>query len=122
MDASTTGAKASISKRNDKGAGARRARVVQALVMQGGLAIILLGLAFFQRSDTRSMLLYLATLVVPIGWGYAFWSAFQREEAARGTGRWDKALAEAERKRTMGILGALVVVWVAAAVLLFMFL
>ena len=127
MDASTTGTTASTStrepaRRPDKGAPQRRMRVAQALVMQGGLAVILLGLAAFARQDPRSMALYLATLVVPLGWGYAFWSAHQREEAARREGSWSKASDEKERKRTFGILGAIVVVWVALAILIFVLL
>lgn len=90
-------------------------RVVQALVMQAGLVVILLGLAWFQRRDARSAWLYLATLLVPIGWGYAFWSAHQREERARREGTWSRAFDAVEKKRTLGTLGALIVVWVALA-------
>lgn len=120
MDASTTGAKGSISKR-DKGAGARRARVVQVLVMQAGLSAILVALAFFSRDEPRNFWLNLATLLVPIGWGYAVWNAYQRDEAARRAGTWSVGWASAERKRSLGILGIILVAWVAVGMLIFWF-
>lgn len=98
-------------RKADREAGARRARVVQALVMQGGIAVILLGLAWFSRADRQSALLYVATLVIPIGWGYVFWLAYQRDDAARREGRWSKELDATEKKRTFGMLGALFLAW-----------
>lgn len=117
MDTSTTGTTGSISKR-DLNAGARRARVAQALVTQGGLALIILGLAIFAASGTRSRALYFATLLVPIGWGYAFWSAHQREEKARRAGAWSKEIASKESKRSFAILGAIVGAWIVVAALI----
>ena len=115
MDASTTGAKGSTSKL-ERGAGARRARVVQVLVMQGGLVVILLLMAWLARGDRRSMALDLATLIVPLGWGLAIWSAYRRDASARHEGRWSVEWAKTESRRTMGTLGALIVVWIALCV------
>lgn len=103
--------------RPDREAGTRKARVAQALVMQGGLIVILLALAWFERNDRQSLLLYLSTLVIPVGWGYAFWSAHQWEESARREGRWTREADAAQRKKTFGLMGGLVVVWVALAML-----
>lgn len=114
MVAGTSGAGGSISRR-DKGAPARRARVVQALVTQGGLVVVLLGLAWFQRKDRQALALLLATLLVPGVWGFAFWRGFARDEAARREGVWSPAFAAREAKRTYGVLGASVVAWVALA-------
>lgn len=123
-DASTSSASPSDASRppavgrgkRDREGPARRMRVVQALVTQAGIVAILLVLAFFQRADRQALVLYLATLIVPMGWAYAFWSAHQREETGRREGRWERGLAAREQKRTLGILGALVVVWVALAI------
>lgn len=116
MDAGISGAKESTSKpRRDKWAPQRRLRVLQALLMQGGILVILLGLAWLQRRDPQALALYLATLIVPLGWGYAFWSAHQREEAARRDGRWSKESDAREKKRTFGILGVVLVTWVVLA-------
>lgn len=115
MDAGISGTKGSTSKRRDHDAGPRRFRVVQALVMQGAIAAILLILAFLDRADRQSLLLYVVTLVIPAGWGYTFWNAWQREEGARREGRWSKEMASSERKRSMGMLGALLLGWVVLA-------
>ena len=129
MDASTSGPTGSISKREpthkparDRDAGPRRFRVMQALIMQGVIAIVLLGLVWFQRANQASVLLYLATLVIPIGWGYTFWSAWQRDEAARRDGRATKEFLAAEAKRTKSWLGAIMLAWIVlAAIVLLVF-
>lgn len=108
----TSGPTGSTSRhRADRDAGPRRFRVMQALLMQGAIALILLALVWFQRDDRRSVLLYLATLLIPVGWGYAFWSAWQRDEAARREGRATKDFLAAERKRTMSLLGGIMLAW-----------
>ena len=118
MDASTTGAKGSISKRSppDKLAGVRRARVAQAMVMQAGLAVIILIMTWLSLGDTRSVALYLSALVVPAAWAYAFWTGHRREEAARDARRWTPELAKKERNRAVGILAGAVALWLAIAV------
>lgn len=93
-----------MSKR-DRGAAARRSRVLQALVMQAGLAAILVVMAALDWGNWLNVGLYLAALVVPVAWAYGIWSALQREEAARREGRWTAEVAAAERKRGTGILG-----------------
>lgn len=127
MDASTSGPTGSISKREptrkaDRDAGPRRFRVMQALIMQGVIAIVLVGLMWFQRAQRGSVLLYLATLVIPIGWAYTFWSAWQRDEAARREGRASKEFLAAEAKRTKSFLGAIMLAWIVlAAIVLIVF-
>lgn len=83
--------------------------------MQAGIAVILLLLTWLSRGDARSMALYLATLIVPAGWSYGFWTGHQREEAARAARSWTPEMAKAERKRGFGILGGAVTLWVAVA-------
>lgn len=92
--------------------------MVQSLVTQAGIAVILLGLAWFSRGDPRSVWLYVATLVIPVGWSVVLWSALQREETARGAGSWNKEMAQRERKRSMGMLGALFLGWFILAALI----
>lgn len=120
MDASTTGAKGSTSKRErgvpDKHAGVRRARVAQAMVMQAGLGVIILIMTWLSRGDTRTVALYLSALVVPAAWAYAFWTGHRREEAAREERRWTPELAKKERTRAIGILAGAVALWLAIAV------
>ena len=90
-------------------------RVMQSLVMQGVIAVILLAMAWLSRDEPRWLVLYLVTLVVPVGWAYVVWSALQREEKARAEGRWTKELAASEAKRGRGMLGALFLAWIVLA-------
>lgn len=113
MDASTIGSKGSISKL-EKGRGVRKARVLQGLFMQAALALMLLTFAIVARNEPRNMGVFLAFLLVPAGWGYIFWSAHQKEEAARSAGLWTKEWDAALKKRTFRWLGGCV----AAALLL----
>lgn len=109
-----------MSKR-DLGASQRRFRAAYMLFMQGVIVVALAMLAWFGRGDTRSLLLFGATLVMPIGWGYAVWTAWQREEAARREGRFDLAFAKQERKRGTAIMGVTMALWVALLVAIFAF-
>lgn len=90
-------------------------RVYQSLVMQGLIAMILLAMAWFSRSEPRWLALYLVTLLVPAGWTLVLWDALRREETARDEGRWSKEMATRERKRGQGLLGALFLAWVIVA-------
>ena len=101
--------------KRDLDRGPRRLRVYQSLVMQGIIAAILLGMAWFSRDEPRWLALYAVTLLVPAGWSYVLWNALQREEKARDEGRWTKEMAASERKRGQGMLGALFLGWVAVA-------
>lgn len=112
MAAGTSGAKGSISKR-DFGAPQRRYRVMYTLLMQGAMVVILLLLAWLSRDDRRMLLLDLVTLVVPLGWAYAVYTAWRRDEAARREKRFDAAFAAAERKRALSIMGVALAVWAA---------
>lgn len=99
----------------DPDRGPRRLRVMQSLVMQGIIALVLLGMAWFSRDETRWLALYLVTLVVPVGWALVLWNALGREEKARDAGSWTKEMAASERKRGQGMLGILFVGWVVVA-------
>ena len=99
----------------DHDRGPRRLRVMQSLIMQAIIALILLAMAFLSRDETRWLILYLATLIVPVGWGLVLWNALRREENARDEGRWTKEMAASERKRGQGMLGALFLGWVVIA-------
>lgn len=107
-----------MSKR-DVGAPQRRYRVMYTLFMQGVIAVFLVILMVFSRGDLRTLLLLVATLVVPAGWAYAIWTAWTREEAARRERRFDAALAKKERARGTAIMGVSVLVWVALGVAIF---
>ena len=99
----------------DRDAGPRRLRVMHSLIMQGVIAVVLLGMAWFSRGEPRWLTLYLATLIVPAGWAYTVWTALGREETARREGRWTKELAAREATRGRGMLGGLLLVWVVVA-------
>lgn len=116
MDASTTGQKASTRKpKPDRYAGARRARVVQALFMQAGLAALLLVMAAFSWRDREALLLFGVTLLIPLGWGLAFWKAYKRDQTTRDAGMWTPATDKAERQRTFATIGILFAVWIILA-------
>jgi hypothetical protein len=103
-----------------KGAGVRRALLAQGLVVQGGLAAILLLMAFLSRDEPRFLAMYLWSLVIPASVTVAFWQGHKRVEALP-----KDAAAEGERregKRALGIMGASVVVWaIGVALILFAF-
>lgn len=109
-----------MSKR-DRGAPQRRFRVMYLLMLQGFIAVMLVVLAFFSANDRRMMLLNLVTLVVPLVWAYALWSAWRRDEAARAADTFDAAFAARERRRGAGLMGGAILVWVALALLVFLF-
>lgn len=119
MASNTTGAKGNTSKR-DVAAPQRRFRAMYLLFMQGVIVVFLAILAWFSRGDTRALLLLVGTLVVPIGWSYAVWSAWQREEAARAERRFDAAFAKRERARGTAIMGVSMVAWVAILVAIYL--
>lgn len=90
--------------------------------MQAGLAALLLVMVAFNWRDTQSLLLFGSTLIIPVGWGWVFWRAYQRDEAARDAGTWTPEIDRAERKRTFSTLGILFAVWLAIAVAVMLFL
>lgn len=93
---------------------------MQALFLQAGLAMLLLVIALFSWRDTQAMLLFGVTLVIPVGWGYAFWRAYRKDLAARDAGTWTPQTDREIRKSTFSLIGILFAVWIAlaAAVLL----
>lgn len=122
MASSIGGAKGSTSRpeprgKPDPGAAARRVRVMQLLVMQGVLAVLLLGLAFLSRDDPRTLALCLWTLLVPAGFAYAYGSANARHDRARRDGTWTKEWEKKETSRGFSILAGVGVLWVAGALL-----
>ena len=100
----------------DRDAGARRLRVMHALIMQGVIAVVLLGMIWFSRDQPRWIALYVATLIVPAGWSFTLWTALSREESARREGRWTKEMAASEAKRGRAMLGGLFLAWVVIAI------
>lgn len=85
------------------------------LMMQGLIAVLLLGLAYLTRSDPQTAWIYLATLVVPVAWAGAIWGAFTRGEAARQDGSWTKDFDRKERNRTYAVMGGAILLWAIAA-------
>lgn len=102
----------------DRSAPVRRARVLQALLFQAGLAVILVTFLLLSWGDVQGMLLFGTTLLIPVGWGWAFYDAYRRDEAAREEGRWTRETEKAERKRVFTRLGALFAVWLVLAALI----
>jgi len=88
------------------------------MVMQAGLAVIIVIMSWLSRGDTRSVALYLSALIVPAGWAYGFWTGHRREEAAREARAWTPELAKKERNRAIAILTGAVALWLAIAVTL----
>lgn len=100
-----------------KGAAAGRAMLMQGLVTQGGLAVVLLLLAFFSRHQPRMMYGMLWSLIVPVSVTAAFLRAHERSrraDARPGTER-------AEAKRALTLLGFVVLVWLVGLALLLIF-
>ena len=97
--------------RHDKTALVRRARFVQAMFFQASLVVLLVAFALFSLGNRQGLLLACATLVIPLGWGWLFWDAYRRDEAARAEGRWTKESDAAERKRVYARLAAVFVLW-----------
>lgn len=83
------------------------------LMMQGLVAVLLVGLAYLSRSDAQMARIYLASILIPVGWTGAIWTAFTRGEAARREGTWTKEWDAKERNRTYGIMGGVIAVWIA---------
>lgn len=108
--------------RRDKTAVVRRARFLQAMFFQGALAVILLTFVLLSWGDAKGMALFGVTLLIPLGWGWAFWDAYRRDDGARREGRWSKDTDAAERKRVFGRLGAIFVVWLVLAGIVVVFL
>ena len=87
------------------------------ILMQGVIAIVLAFLVWTSRADRQAMLVYACALLVPVGWAYATWSAWQRDEAARREGRFDRAFARKEQQRGYAIMAVSLVAAVALAML-----
>lgn len=81
------------------------------LMMQGLVAVLLVGFSYLSRSDPQMMRIYLASLLIPAGWTYAIWTAFTRGEAARRADTWTKEWDAKERNRTYAIMGGVIVLW-----------
>lgn len=94
---------------------------MQAMFFQASLAVLLLAFLLFSWGDRKGMLLFGVTLLIPIGWGWAFWDAYRRDDRARAEGRWSKEVDAAERKRVFGRLAILFVVWLVLAALVTVF-
>jgi hypothetical protein len=88
---------------------------MQLLVMQGVIALLLLGMALLARDDPRTLALCLWALVVPAGFAYGFGSANARHDKARREGTWTKEWEKKENRRGVSILTAVGVLFVAGA-------
>lgn len=80
-------------------------------MLQGMLAVLLVGMAFFSLDDPTFLTAYLWSLVIPVGVTFTFLGALRRTE------RLTREEAEAggekrESKRALSTLGALFLVWV----------
>lgn len=89
---------------------------MMAATTQVGLAVLLLLLAMLTWRDRETSLLFLVTVVVPVGWGFTFWNAWRRDERARADGTWSPAFAQTEQKRAYGLMGLSLLAWAVLAV------
>ena len=96
----------------DPAAGVQRLRVMQLLLMQGVLALLLLGMAFVSRDDPSTMALFLWTLLVPAGFGFVYGRAYQRQEKARREGLWSRDWDKKETTRGYSALGGVFLLWI----------
>lgn len=111
-----SGPMASTSRR-DRGAGTRASQLLKFVAFQ---SLVALGLAIFAvvlRDDRRALWLCLVTLLVPVGWALVAIVGHQRLERARKAGTWTMDLERSQSKRTGGMLGIIVLVWVLVAAL-----
>lgn len=90
---------------------------MQGVLLQGLLALLLLGMAFFSLDDPRYFAAYLWSLVIPAGVSFIFLRALRRTEALSR----EDAEAGGERreaKNALSMLGALFLVWVVGLMLI----
>lgn len=109
----TRGRTASTSRRKGgrKGAALNRSLIMQGLLLQGLLALLLVGMAFFSLDDPTFLAAYLWSLVIPVGVSATFLRALRRTEAL--TREQIEAGGERrESKNALSLLGAIFLVWV----------
>lgn len=125
MASSIGGSKGSTSRQPNKadklgvGRGARRARVMQLLFMQGMLALALLVFAFVSRHDRRLFAWSLWMLVVPAGIGSVYFHVYQRHEAASKAGTWSPEFSKNEDRRGYSLLGMVFLTWILGTLAIF---
>lgn len=95
--------------------GVRRARVMQLVATQGLMALLLAGMAYLARHERETMLLFLWTLLVPLGFAGVYGDAYLRYERARREGAWSREWDKKETTRGYALLGGVFAVWVAGA-------
>lgn len=90
-------------------------------MMQGLVAVLLVGLSYLSRADAQMMRIYLASILIPVAWTFAIWRAFTRGEKARREGTWTREFDARERNVTYGIMGGAILVWAALVALIVAF-